>query len=52
MAALAPVLAMVRAQRATYQPAFASIVGSAAGQPELVIEFGAPSPLGLLEGGN
>jgi hypothetical protein len=51
-AALAPVLAMVRAQRATYQPAFASIVGSAAGQPELVIEFGAPSPLGLLEGGN
>ena len=51
-AGLAPVLAMVRAQRATYQPAFASIVGSAAGQPELVIEFGAPSPLGLLEGGN
>src|ERR1700733_2431768 len=52
MAALAPVLAMVRAQRATYQPAFASIVGSAAGQPELLIEFAAPSPLGLLEGGN
>jgi hypothetical protein len=51
-AGLAPVLAMVRAQRATYQPAFASIVDSAAGQPELVIEFGAPSPLGLLEGGN
>jgi hypothetical protein len=51
-AALAPVLAMVRAQRATYQPAFASIVESAAGQSELVIEFGAPSPLGLLTGGN
>jgi hypothetical protein len=51
-AALAPVLAMVRAQRATYQPAFASIVDSAAGQPELLIEFAAPSPLGLLEGGN
>src|SRR5580698_10216719 len=51
-AALAPVLAMVRAQRATYQPAFASIVDSAAGQPELMIEFAAPSPLGLLEGGN
>ena len=51
-AGLAPVLAMVRAQRATYQPAFASIVDSAAGQPELLIEFAAPSPLGLLEGGN
>jgi hypothetical protein len=51
-AALAPVLAMVRAQRATYQPAFASIVDSAAGQPELMIEFAAPSPLGILEGGN
>jgi hypothetical protein len=51
-AALAPVLAMVRAQRATYQPAFASIVDSAAGQPELLIEFAAPGPLGLLEGGN
>ena len=51
-AGLAPVLAMVRAQRATYQPALASIVDSAAGQAELLIEFGAPSPLGLLEGGN
>ena len=51
-AGLAPVLAMVRAQRATYQPAFASIADSAAGQAELLIEFGAPSPLGLLEGGN
>ncbi|MGH3189140.1 MAG: hypothetical protein ACRDOL_18090 [Streptosporangiaceae bacterium] len=51
-AGLAPVLAMVRAQRATYQPAFASIVDSAAGQSELLIEFAAPSPLGLLTGGN
>jgi hypothetical protein len=51
-AALAPVLAMVRAQRATYQPAFASIVEEAGGQSELVIEFAAPSPLGLLTGGN
>jgi hypothetical protein len=51
-AALAPVLAMVRAQRATYQPAFASIVDSAAGRSELLIEFAAPSPLGLLTGGN
>ncbi len=51
-AGLAPVLAMVRAQRAPYQPAFASIVDSAAGQAELLIEFAAPSPLGLLTGGN
>ena len=51
-AALAPVLAMVRAQRGTYQPASASIIEEAGGQSELLIEFGAPSPLGLLEGGN
>jgi hypothetical protein len=51
-AGLAPILTMVRAQRATYQPALASIVHPAAGQAELLIEFGAPSPLGLLEGGN
>ncbi len=51
-AGLAPVLAMVRAQRAPYQPAFASIVDSAAGRAELLIEFAAPSPLGLLTGGN
>ena len=48
---LAPVLAMVRAQRAPYQPAFATIVDSPAGQAELLIEFAAPSPLGLLTGG-
>ncbi len=51
-AGLAPVLAMVRAQRAPYQPAFASIIDSPAGQAELLIEFAAPSPLGLLTGGN
>jgi hypothetical protein len=51
-AGLAPVLAMVRAQRAPYRPAFASIVDSAAGRAELLIEFAAPSPLGLLTGGN
>jgi hypothetical protein len=50
-AGLAPVLAMVRAQRAPYQPAFATIVDSPAGQAELLIEFAAPSPLGLLTGG-
>ena len=48
---LAPVLAMVRAQRAPYQPAYAAIVVSPAGQAELLIEFAAPSPLGLLTGG-
>ncbi len=51
-AALAAVLAMVRAQRAPYRPALASIVDSAGGQAELLIEFAAPSPLGLLTGGN
>ncbi len=51
-AGLAPVLAMVRAQRAPYRPAFVSIVDSASGQAELLIEFAAPSPLGLLTGGN
>jgi hypothetical protein len=50
-AALAPVLAMVRAQRAPYQPAYAGIVDSPAGQAELLIEFAAPGPLGLLTGG-
>ena len=50
-AGLAPVLAMVRAQRAPYLPAFATIVDSPAGQAELLIEFAAPSPLGLLTGG-
>jgi hypothetical protein len=50
-AGLAPVLAMVRAQRAPYQAASATILVSPAGQAELLIEFAAPSPLGLLTGG-
>jgi hypothetical protein len=50
-AGLAPVLAMVRGQRPPYLPAYAAIVDSPAGQAELLIEFAAPSPLGLLTGG-
>jgi hypothetical protein len=50
-AGLAPILAMVRAQRVPYHPAYATIVDSPAGQAELLIEFAAPSPLGLLTGG-
>jgi hypothetical protein len=48
---LAAALAMVRAQRAVYQPASVTIVGLASGQVGLRIEFAAPSPLGLLSGG-
>jgi hypothetical protein len=54
---LAASLAMVRAQRAPYQPAQAAIVrlpggqGAPRGQLALRIEFAAPSPLGLLTGG-
>jgi hypothetical protein len=54
---LAASLAMVRAQRAPYQPAQAAIVhlpggqGAPSGQLALRINFAAPSPLGLLTGG-
>jgi hypothetical protein len=54
---LAASLAMVRAQRAPYQPAQAAIVrlpggqGAPSGQLALRIDFAAPSPLGLLTGG-
>jgi hypothetical protein len=48
---LAAALAVVRAQRAPYQPARAAIVRLAGGQAGLVIDFTAPSPLGLLTGG-
>jgi hypothetical protein len=54
---LAASLAMVRAQRAPYQPAQAAIVrlpggqGAPRGQLALRIDFAAPSPLGLLTGG-
>ena len=46
--ALAAALALVRAQRAPYQPARAAVVRLADGQPGLLIDFTAPSPLGLL----
>ena len=49
--ALAAALALVRAQRAPYQPARAAIVRLAGGQPGLLIDFAAPGPLGLLAGG-
>jgi hypothetical protein len=53
---LAASLAMVRAQRAPYQPAQAAIVhlaGGLTGQGQLAlrIDFAAPGPLGLLTGG-
>jgi hypothetical protein len=53
---LAASLAMVRAQRAPYQPARAAVVRlpggqTAQGQLALRIDFAAPSPLGLLTGG-
>ena len=54
---LAASLAMVRAQRAPYEPARAAIVrlpagqGTPPGQLALRIDFAAPGPLGLLTGG-
>jgi hypothetical protein len=49
-AGLAPTLAVLRAQRGTYQPAQVAIVRLAGGQAGLRIDFAAPSPLGLLAG--
>lgn len=49
--ALAAALALVRAQRAPYQPARAAIVRLAGGQAGLLIDFAAPEPPGLLTGG-
>jgi hypothetical protein len=55
--ALAASLALVRAQRAPYQPAQAAIVRLPGGQAApgsqfaLRIDFAAPSPPGLLTGG-
>jgi hypothetical protein len=49
--ALAAALAVVRAQRAPYQPARAAIVRLAGGQAGLLIGYAAPGPLGLLTGG-
>jgi hypothetical protein len=48
---LAASLAMVRAQRAPYQPARAAIVRLPGGPTALRIDFAAPVPLGLLTGG-
>jgi hypothetical protein len=48
---VAAALALVRAQRAPYQPARAGAVRLAGGQAGLVIDFAAPGPLGLLTGG-
>jgi hypothetical protein len=48
---LAVSLAMVRAQRAPYQPAQAAIVHLPGGLTALRIDFAAPGPLGLLTGG-
>jgi hypothetical protein len=48
---LAAALALVRAQRAPYQPAQVTTIRLADGQAGLRIDFAAPSPLGLLTGG-
>ena len=47
--ALAAALAVVREQRVLYQPARAAVVRLAGGQAGLLIDFAAPSPLGLLD---
>jgi hypothetical protein len=44
------VLAFARAQRPPYRPARAGIVRGPGGAPLLSVEFGAPSPAGLIEG--
>jgi hypothetical protein len=49
-AALRKVLAFARAQRPPYRPARAGIVRGPGGAPLLSVEFGAPSPAGLIEG--
>jgi hypothetical protein len=47
-ARLAAALAMVNAQESPYLPAHSAIVRPGAGQAALLIEFAAPSPIGLL----
>jgi hypothetical protein len=44
------VLTFVRAQRPPYRPARAVIVRNRTGPPLISVEFGAPSPAGLLQG--
>jgi hypothetical protein len=46
---LRSILAFVRAQRPPYLPARAGIVPGVGSRPVLSIEFGAPSPVGLLQ---
>lgn len=45
-------LGLVRAQRPPYLPAHSAIVGLGTSRAALHIEFAAPSPVGLLSGGN
>jgi len=47
-ARLAAALATIKAQEGPYLPAHSAIVRLGTGQPVLLIEFAAPSPLGLL----
>jgi hypothetical protein len=49
LAALRAILTFVRAQRPPYRPARAVIVRGAAGPPRLSVQFGAPSPAGLIQ---
>jgi hypothetical protein len=49
---LSAALGLVRAQRPPYLPAHSTIVGLGTSQAALHIEFAAPSPAGLLSGGN
>jgi len=49
-AALRKVLAFVRAQRPPYRPAWAGIVRGPWSAPLLSMQFGAPSPTGLIQG--
>ena len=49
--ALGAALALVRAQHGPYQPVQATTVRLAGGQQGLLIDFAAPSPLGMLTGG-
>jgi hypothetical protein len=49
---LTAALGLIRAQRPPYLPAQSTIAGLGTGQTALHIEFAAPSPVGLLSGGN
>jgi hypothetical protein len=50
-AGLKAALALLRAQRAPYQPDQVTVLDATGGRVEIRIEFAAPSPLGLLTGG-